>query len=137
MANEVRITLRSDLSTMQLNQELDRIWAEIQDEDAIAHSMMQQASISLVALPSTRTSVISVNKDGAGTDAVDLLVQFLGSASAGKVGWDLWNHVFLPLLRRKWGDNAIAGRRSRGDAVTQRQSAEKKNVQKSTSNSKK
>jgi hypothetical protein len=89
-----------------LNKTIDQLWDEIKtDPDSLRRA--QEAGIDLDRLPSgRREKVIEVRRVGAGLEPASTAIG-VGIALGAKVVRDVWTHVLLPRLRRKYGDKAI------------------------------
>jgi hypothetical protein len=93
-------------SVREVQQELDRLWESLNtDRESLRRA--QQARISLAKLPAGRRGqLIKVRRKGAGLEpATTAIVVVIGLGA--KVLRDVWKHILLPRLRKKYGDQAL------------------------------
>jgi hypothetical protein len=107
--------LSQGLSIRQVHDAAATAWALLKTgKDPLLVESAAKHGISAALLPEDLRDVLSIGKSASGFDpsTIDLLIVLLGSSAAKKVGEDVWKYVFLPYLRRKFGDQALVEKKS-------------------------
>jgi hypothetical protein len=118
------------VSLEELDTYLEEVRGDLMREDSAVYRRAIESGIA--ATPAQLRDIasdIGIKPEGMGisADLVDIAVVVAGSEAVRRVAQDLWKHVFLPAIKRKFG----------GDALKESRQSNKKSAagSKSTANS--
>ena len=100
------------ISDQELNQELDRIWSQLQDPNSSLSKQALEAGIKPTELETlrakTRSEIITVDRDQAplGPIAAAIIIKIVIPV-AGAVATTLWNKVIVPRIWQEKGGDVL------------------------------
>jgi predicted NAD-dependent protein-ADP-ribosyltransferase YbiA (DUF1768 family) len=109
-------SMSANVSFEDIANYLDELWADLHRKGSPTYARAIASGIETAALPTNIEEYIDFKKSAAGLDhsVVDFVVMLAGTEAAKvvgrgviKVSSQLWDLVLLPLIRRKWGDEAL------------------------------
>lgn len=103
----------SKLSAGDLSQELDRLWADLQEPNSELSRQAAQEGIDLNSIRSLkRDEAIKIKRDeaGFGFDVDHIILAFVAHGVV-EVVRATWMHVLYPVLKNRFGEDAIEPRK--------------------------
>jgi hypothetical protein len=107
-----QVTRTGGIGLSELQATTREAWKLMRTPGSSAHADALANGIDLEGLPKHLREMVEIRPDGAGIVTVEgVVVGYLCRAA-----WDVWKHVLLPQIRRKWGDEALRPLRARAVA---------------------
>lgn len=105
MSNEAITYTAQNLTRADLERELDTLWNELRADGATRDAALARG-INVDDVPDRRDA-ISVTTDAAGFTPVETAIIVAFAPVAAKVARDIWEHIILPRIRQRYGQNAL------------------------------
>ncbi|MCA8287299.1 hypothetical protein [Burkholderia vietnamiensis] len=116
--------IAANVTFEDLTDHIEFLWQDLHREGSSTYKRAVASGIEISALPVSMDEVFDFRKSAAGLDhsVVDFVVMLAGTEAAKVAGrgvikatTQLWDHVFLPLIRSKWGDESLKEKGHAGD----------------------
>src|SRR5206468_749057 len=105
MAESIRYSLHDSISIPELQKEVDQLWVQLKTDSRLQEDA-KKAGLDVSKLqPLDLKSAITLKQEGAGIEPATIAVVVAFAPVAGKVLSDLWTNVFLPRIKRKFGED--------------------------------
>jgi hypothetical protein len=106
---------RGQLSAEQIEQEIGRFWAELDESSELQAELEAKGFESAALREIDPTRAIHVLEGSSGVDPLSVSIIIVFAPPASNTLRDVWSAVILPRIRRRWGADAVGFRGLGGD----------------------